>query len=489
MVKELYLAGEWRRGNGEVFATHYPADGSVVAEVQAASVADVDEAATKAEQAWQRSDWSGLLPHQRAQVLYRIAHLIRENAEQLAQLQLLDNGKPINETRALTQSAANTFQYYGAVLECMNGDLTPSRGDYLTFSTHEPLGVVAAITPWNSPIASEAQKVAPALAGGNSVILKPSELTPLIGLELAKICEQAGVPPGVLSVLPGPGSVVGQSLVAHPLVRKVSFTGGTRTGRVIGQVAAEKIMPVSLELGGKSPTLVFEDADMDHAVNGVLFGIFSSSGEACIAGSRLFVQRSVFAEFLASLTAKAKTLKVGDPKRESTQMGPLITAAHRSSVESYIQLARDEGGEVILGGDRPQGSPYDNGFFLNPTIVAGLSNRTRTCQEEIFGPVLVVLPFDDEDDLMAQANETVFGLAAGIWTEDARKAWRVAQRLHAGTVWINTYKQFSITTPFGGYKQSGIGTEKGVRGIQQYMRQKSVYWGMNSTPLPWAGPV
>jgi betaine-aldehyde dehydrogenase len=419
-------------------------------------------------------------------VLYRISTLIRQRSEELAQLQRRDNGKPITETRALVASAAGTFQFFASACETNEEALTPPRGDFLTMSVHEPLGVVAAITPWNSPIASEAQKLAPALAAGNCVILKPAEVTPLLALELGKICMEAGVPTGVVSVLPGKGSIIGDALVKHPRVRKVSFTGGTTTGKHIARIAAEKLMPVTLELGGKSPTIVFEDAELDHAVNGVLFGIFSSSGESCIAGSRLFVHRAIHEKFLDLLLRKTKELRVGDPEDPKTQMGPLITREHRESIERYVKLGLEEGGRLLAGGERPKGGRYDKGWFYQPTVLDGLKNSTRIAQEEVFGPVLIAMPFSDEDQLVEEANATVFGLAAGIWTRDYKRAWRVARRLEAGTVWINTYKLFSISTPFSGSKLSGIGVEKGRLGIQQYQQQKSLYWGLNDRPLPWA---
>jgi len=486
MVMSICVGGEWRQGRGGVYATRYPADDSVNAELAAASVEDADEAIRIADAAWRRPDWRDLQPHARAGILYRISTLIRERTEELAQLQRRDNGKPISETRALVASAAGTFQFFAAACETLEETLTPPRGDYLTMSLHEPMGVVAAITPWNSPIASEAQKLAPALAAGNAVIVKPAEVTPLAALELGRICEQAGVPKGVVSVLPGKGSIVGDAIVRHPLVRKVSFTGGTTTGRILAGIAAEKLMPVTLELGGKSPTIVFEDADIEHAVNGVLFGIFSSSGESCIAGSRLFVHTSIRDAFLDRLVRKAAALRVGDPSDPGTQMGPLITSAHRASIERYVQLGLDEGGTLLTGGERPSGGLYDAGWFYKPTILSGLPNSARICQEEIFGPVLVAIPFRDEAELLEQANDSVFGLAAGIWTRDYKRAWRVARRLEAGTVWINTYKQFSISTPFTGIKESGIGIEKGRLGILQYKHQKSLYWGLNEQPLPWA---
>ncbi len=486
MIMPIYVGGTWRQGRGDAYASRYPADDTVNAELAAASVDDVDEAISVADAAWRRPDWRDLMPHARAAILYRISTLIRERAEELAQLQRRDNGKPIGETRALVASAAGTFQFFAAACETLEETLTPPRGDYLTMSLHEPLGVVAAITPWNSPIASEAQKLAPALAAGNAVVLKPAEVTPLMALELGKICDAAGVPKGVVSVLPGKGSIVGDAIVRHPLVKKVSFTGGTTTGRMLAGIAAEKLMPVTLELGGKSPTIVFDDADIDHAVNGVLFGIFSSSGESCIAGSRLFVHESIHDAFLDRLVQKAAALRVGDPAEPTTQMGPLITSAHRASIERYVRLGLDEGGKLLTGGERPRGPVYDAGWFYKPTILSGLTNEARICQEEIFGPVLVALPFRDEAALIEQANDTVYGLAAGIWTRDYRRAWRVARRLEAGTVWINTYKQFSISTPFTGIKESGMGIDKGRLGILQYKHQKSLYWGLNSEPLPWA---
>ena len=482
----INIAGDWRLGGGEKYATLYPATGEVVAELNAASVADVDEAIVRADAAFRTTGWAQRKPHERAAVLYRIAALIRANGEALAQRQRLDNGKPISETRALVASAAGTFQFYASACETLEETITPSRGDYLTMSVHDAMGVVAAITPWNSPIASEAQKVAPALAAGNAVVIKPAEVTPLMALELAKICEEAGLPKGLLSVLPGRGSVIGDAITKHPLVRRVSFTGGTATGKHIAHIAADKMMPVSLELGGKSATMVLADADLDHAVNGVLYGIFSSSGEACIAGSRLFVARAVYDEFMRRLSAGAVALRVGDPADERTHMGPLITAKHRESIERYVDLGISEGGRLRTGGKRPSGALFDRGNYYLPTIFEGLGNGARICQEEIFGPVLVAMPFDSEDDLIAQANHSLYALAAGIWTRDYKQAWRIGRAVQAGTVWINTYKQFSIATPFGGWRDSGLGREKGRLGILQYTEQKSLYWGLNEAPMAWA---
>lgn len=483
----ICIAGEWRLGGGDTYASLYPATGEPVAWLNAANLDDVEEAIQGAYRAFRQSGWAQRKPHERAAVLYRVAQLIRERSETLAQRQRLDNGKPITECRGLVASAAGTFQFFAAALETLEETITPSRGDFVTMSVYEPMGVVAAITPWNSPIASEAQKMAPALAAGNAVVVKPAEITPLLALDLARICEEAGVPKGLISILPGKGSVIGDAITKHPLVKRVSFTGGTSTGKHIAKIAAEKMMPVSMELGGKSPTMVFEDADLDHAVAGILYGIFSSSGESCIAGSRLFVASKLYDEVLDRLATAAAQIRVGDPADESTQMGPLITARHRESIERYVALGVSEGGRIRTGGVRPTGELFDKGYFYRPTIIEGLSNQAQTCQEEIFGPVLVAMPFDNEDDLIEQANDSVYALAAGIWTPDFKKAWRIGRAVQAGTVWINTYKQFSISTPFGGWQDSGLGREKGRHGILQYMEQKSLYWGTNEQPLPWAG--
>ncbi len=483
---QTLIGGRWRDGSGPLYSTEYPADGSVVAELHAASLADVDDAVQAAEAARHRPKWAGLKPHQRALLLHRMAVGIRDRAEELAQLQRLDNGKPISETRALVASAAGTFQYFAAACETLEDQVTPARGDYLTMSLHEPIGVVAAITPWNSPIASEAQKMAPALAAGCPVVIKPAEITPRMAIELARIGEAAGLPPGILSVLPGKGALLGDALVRHPVVKRVAFTGGTSVGLGIARLAADKLMGVSLELGGKSPTIVCADADLDHAVAGVLFGIFSSSGESCIAGSRAFVHRSVYAAFRERLLAGVRALRVGDPALETTQMGPLVSGAHRDSVERYVALGLSEDGQLLTGGARLAGSLYDRGYYYPPTVIEGLPNGARMVQEEIFGPVLALLPWDNEAELIAQCNDNPYGLACGIWTRDYRSAWRLGAALQTGTVWVNTYKQFSSSTPFGGVKMSGTGREKGRLGILEYTTQKSYYWGLNEAPLPWS---
>ena len=487
MVKEIYIAGEWRLGRGNVIQSLFPADNSVNAEISTATLDDVEEAIVKADQAWRKPEWRNSLPHERAKILYRVADIIEARADELSKLQTRDNGKPLSETRALVMSAAATARFNAAACETFNEELTTQRApDFMTMSVYEPVGVIAAITPWNSPIASEVQKLAPAIAAGNAVILKPAEATSLIALELAKIFEEAGLPKGILSVLVGRGSVIGDAIAQHPLVRKISFTGGTTTGRHLAHIAAEKLITTSLELGGKSPTIVFPDADIEIAAKGIAYGIFSSAGQACIAGSRLFIHASIYDVFLKRLVEITGGLRVGHPETSNVHMGSLINAKHLESVHRYVELAKAEGGTVVTGGEAITEGEFAKGSFYKPTIITGLKNSAQTCQEEIFGPVLVVMSYDNEQDLIEQANDSCFGLAAGIWTENYRKAWKIARTLEVGTVWINTYKKFSISAPFGGFKDSGIGREKGRLGILSYMQQKSIYLGLNEQANPWS---
>lgn len=482
----LFIGGEWLAGTGTEIISVYPADGSVNCALKGASRADGERAIERAIAAQADPGWRNMKAHERARILHRIADGIEAEAGRIAHVQTRDTGKTLRETSALVASAAGTFRYTAAALETLDDALTVPRGDYLTMSVHEPLGLVAAITPWNSPIASDAQKVAPALAAGNAVLLKPASWSPLVSLELARIVEAAGLPRGLFSVLPGAGREIGSLLVEHPAVGKVSFTGGTETGRMLARQAAEKLMPVSLELGGKSPSIVFDDADIDLAIAGILFGVFSSTGQSCIAGTRLFVQRSIYESFVERLVAATRALKVGDPFDADTQVAPMVHADHRDTVAAVVDQARAEGAELLCGGAVPTGSPYDNGAYYLPTILSGLDNTATICREEVFGPVLCVLPFEDEEDVIEQANDNAYGLACGIWTRDFPRAWRVARAITAGTVWINTYKQFSIATPFGGEKDAGIGREKGREGIRAYMAQKSVYVDLTGQLLPWS---
>jgi len=477
-LKPFLIGDRWITDADNAFKSINPATGQANFLISAASEAQVDQAVETAWSAVRQPAWANMLPHKRAALLRAIADGMDHHAETLAQLQMIENGKVMSECRAQVASAAATFRYYAGVCETMTAEVTPPRGNYLSMTQYEPYGVVAAITPWNSPMTMEAQKVAPALAAGNAVVLKPSEVTSSPALELGRIALEAGLPPGVLNVVTGLGATVGKRLVEHPEVRMVSFTGGTASGRAIARAAADKLMPVALELGGKSPHIVFADADQDAAIDAVIGGIFEGSGQSCVAGSRLFVQRAIASSFIERLVARAAALKVDLPDAPGAQMGPIASFAHRDKIEGMVAAAREDGGQILLGGKRPDDERLRNGAFYLPTIIGGLDNSARTVREEIFGPVLCVLPFDDEEDLVAQANDSVYGLAAGVWTADYRRAWRVARRLEAGSVWINTYKQLSIATPFGGFKQSGIGREKGLQGLRLYQQPKSIYWGL-----------
>ncbi|SCG07115.1 aldehyde dehydrogenase (NAD+) [Streptomyces sp. Ncost-T6T-2b] len=488
---DILIAGRWRRGAGEPLDTVDPATGRVLATLRAASADEVDEAARAAAKAAADPAWRDLLAHERARLLHRIAELTEQAADELAAVQTADTGKTLAETRALVLGAAGTFRYLAAALECAEDSVTPSRGPYVTMSVHEPLGVVGAINPWNSPIASDAQKIAPALAAGNAILLKPAAWTPLVSLALGRLITRAldefRLPTALLSVLPGSGRVVGDAVVRHPLVARIGFTGGTETGRSIAAIAAQKLVPASLELGGKSPTIVRADADFEQALAGVMFGIFSSSGQSCIAGSRLFVAREIYDSFVGELVERVRKLRVGpgtEPGTHGRPPGPPPPPRRRRRLRGPRPFRGRAGPVRRLGA---QGEPYEDGAYYLPTVLDGLPNTSRTCQEEIFGPVLVALPYGDDDDLVRQANDSVYGLACGIWTRDLRAAWQLARRIEAGTVWINTYKQFSAATPFSGWKDSGLGTEKGRDAIRAYQRQKSLYWGTSGHPLPWAG--
>ena len=482
----LYIGGQWRQGRGAGIASHFPADMSLNTVINGASRDDALEAIAAAKAAQLESGWAEMKPHERARVLIRIAEGLEANAERIAYVQSRDTGKTLTETGALATSAASTFRYFAAACETREDTLTPPRGDFLTFSLHEPLGVVAAITPWNSPIASDAQKLAPALAAGNAVVLKPASWSPLTCLELARVIDEAGLPKGLFSTLPGSGREIGDLLVEHPDIDRVSFTGGTETGRRIAEKAARKLMPVSLELGGKSPTIVFEDCDLALAITGILFGMFSSSGQSCIAGSRLFVPERLWDDFMPRLVAATKALVLGHPHDPVTQVAPLIHPDHRAGVAAMVDAAIAEGATVLTGGRMPDDTALSGGAYYPPTILTGLPNGAAICREEVFGPVLVALPYTDEADVIAQANDNDYGLACGLWGRDFNRCWRVARAIRAGTVWINTYKQFSISTPFGGEKASGTGREKGREGLLAYMRQKTLFHDLSEQPHPWA---
>lgn len=461
-----------------------PADGSVAGRVAETNIEELDTIVAHAEQAFRTSGWPQRMPHQRADVLRAIANGLVAEKEELAVKQMRDNGKPLSECRGMVDYAIGTFRYYASVCETLETSVTPPRGNYVSFTVLEPYGVVASITPWNSPLMNDATKVAPALAAGNAVIMKPSEDAPLLAPELVRIAVACGLPEGLLQVVQGRGAGIGAALVAHPGVRMVSFTGGTSTGRAIGRVAADKIMPVALELGGKSPHVVFADADLDLAEAAVVAGIFGSAGQSCVAGSRVFIERSIYREVMDRIVTRAKAIRVAAPDAEGVEMGPLVSLAHRDKVHAFVERARREGGQVLCGGYAPEGAEYGNGAYYLPTVIEALGRDAVSCQTEAFGPVLVALPFDSEDDLISQANGTSFGLAAGLWTEDFKKAWRVGRAIDAGSCWINTYKQSVTSTPFGGFKDSGIGREKGIDGLRIYAQVKSMFFGLQTTPFP-----
>lgn len=473
-VQPFLIGDRWICGGGQLIVSVNPANGDVNARVGSASSADVDLAVSTAQHAFCSSGWKALLPHQRAGRLLEVSRLLRQRAETIARIVMSENGKIYRECLKQVIDAAGIFQYYASVCETMESEVTPSRDDYLTLTVYEPMGVIAAITPWNSPVNLAAEKLAPALAAGNAVILKPSEVTTLTGIEIGKVCIDAGIPPGLVNILPAT-SAISAELVRHSGVSMVSFTGGTAAGKAIALAAAERLIPVLLELGGKSPHIVFDDADIDHAAAAVAHGIFSSMGQTCVAGSRLFVQRAVREHILDKVISIAKSLRVGLPDDERTQFGPLASFAHRDRVRKLVEMAKTEGGEILAGGAVPSGGSYSSGAYYLPTVIDGLRNSSPTCQTEIFGPVLCVLPFEDEEDLVHEANDSVYGLASGIWTTDFAKAWRIAGRIQAGTVWINTYRQNSVSTPFGGFKQSGLGRERGRQCLRQYQQAKSIF--------------
>jgi betaine-aldehyde dehydrogenase len=484
-AKPFLVGGEWIFGTGKTFESINPADGTVAAIVAEAGEADIDAAVAGARAALQDAAWRDLPPHRRARLLHKFADLIDRDAEKLAVLQTQDNGKPISESRLQAAWAAEVFRYFAAVCETFESEVMPARGNYFSFSLYDPIGVVAAITPWNSPISLEAQKLAPALAAGNAVILKSSEVTPQVGLEYGRLALEAGFPKGVVNVVTGFGRTTGKALVSHPGVDMVTFTGGTASGREIAKIAGERLIPSIMELGGKSPNVVFEDADLEQAVLGSSFAIFSNAGQSCIAGSRVFVQDSIYQSFVERLVDAAGAIKVGDPYDPLSAISALASFGHRDRVESLIARGRDEGGRLLCGGNRPPDAALAKGAYLRPAVLEVADNKTRVAQEEIFGPVACVIRFKDEEDLIAQANDTVFGLACGIWTRDYKRALRVTKRIKAGMAWINTYKIASVNVPFGGVKQSGFGRECGRMGLLPYLAEKSVYLSLSDALVPW----
>lgn len=475
------IGGEWVQDTSSHITHVNPATGEVNYEVCAGAEAHIDVAVNAAHKAAGAPAWRNMLPHNRAQLLNRIADLMMERSDLLARCQMLENGKVWKECKNQVINGAATFRYCAAAIETLGSEITPPRGNYLSMTVYEPWGVVAAITPWNSPITLTCNKIAAALAAGNGVVLKPASFTPTCGIELGRIALDAGVPAGVLNVVPGAGGKIGDALVTHPLVRMISFTGGTEVGRRISELAGKKIIPAVLELGGKSPHIIFADANLKAAADAATVAIFEGTGQSCTAGSRLFVERKVYDEVISMIIERARALRVDLPDAPGAQLGPSASFSQREFVEKMVDRARAEGAEILIGGTRPSDPRLAKGAFYLPTIVVGISNKSTIAQQEIFGPVLCAMPFDNEDDLIQQANDITYGLASGIWTANYKRAWRVARALEAGMVWINTYKQFSTAAPFGGFKDSGLGREKGLQGIRTYQQVKTMFWSMSDT--------
>lgn len=462
--------------SGEWFETQNPYTGEAWAEIPRGDARDVDAAVQAAHRALTSGPWAELTPTQRGALLRRLGDLIARDAAGLAATEVRDNGKLLAEMQGQLNYIPQWFYYYGGLADKVQGSTLPlDKKGYFAFTRHEPVGVVAAITPWNSPLLLLAWKIAPALAAGCTIVVKPSEFTSASTLELAELFDEAGFPPGVFNVVTGFGHEVGTPLVEHPLVAKISFTGSDATGRVINEKAARLLKHTAMELGGKSPNVVFEDADIEQAVFGAISGIFAATGQTCIAGSRLLVQDSIHDAFVEKLLAVARTARMGDPMDPDTQVGPVTTPPQYQKVLDYIAIARSEGATAALGGAKGDAPECGRGWFVQPTIFTDVTNDMRIAQEEVFGPVLSVIRFKDEEDALRIANGVRFGLAAAVWTKDIGRAIRMSEKLQAGTVWVNTYRAVSFMAPFGGYKDSGLGRENGIDAVREFLQTKSVW--------------
>ena len=470
---KLFINGRWVDSvSGKTFDTLNPATEDVITSVAEGDSADIDLAVAAAREAFENGPWKKTDARDRGRILLKIAGLIERNKDELALLDTLDNGKPINETtNADIPLVIDCFLYYAGWADKIHGETIPVRGDFFNYTLREPVGVVGQIIPWNFPLLMAAWKIAPALACGNTIVLKPAEQTPLSALRLGEICQEAGLPDGVLNIVTGYGPTAGAALAEHMDVDKIAFTGGSATGRIIMQAASKNLKRISLELGGKSPNIVFADSDIDSAVDGAMTGIFFNQGEVCCAGSRLFIEKSIHEEFIDKLSNKAANMRVGNPEDTGTQMGAQVSKEQFDKILGYIETGKQEGAKLVIGGERCG----ERGYFIKPTIFDAVDNNMRIAKEEIFGPVVSAITFDDVSEVVKQGNLSVYGLAAAVWTKDIKKAHRLARDLKAGTIWINTYNAFDAASPFGGFKQSGFGRELGVHALELYTHVKSVW--------------
>jgi aldehyde dehydrogenase (NAD+) len=474
-MEELIIDGQrTAASDGQTFTVYDPSSGDVLATVAKATKADVSRAVAAAHAALESKAWGGILPAERGRIMLRIAQAIRDRAEELATLESRDNGKPLRQARTDVQVAARYFEFFGGVADKIMGQTIPLGPGFLDYTLREPIGVSAQIVPWNYPIQIGARGVAPALAAGCAVVLKPSSEAPMTALRLGEIALACGLPPGALNVVPGTGSEAGVALASHPDINQLTFTGSVDVGVAVAKMAAENVVPVVMELGGKSPNIVFADADLDLTVQGVANAIFQNAGQTCSAGSRLLVERGAHDGLVAALAARAKEMRVG-PGVSDPDMGPIISKRQLETIESYVKIGKGEGATVAAGGERPSGAALGQGFYYAPTLLDHVAPEMRVAQEEIFGPVLAIMEFDSVDDAIAIANRSQYGLVAGVWTRDINKAMAVSSRIKSGQVYINTYGAGGgVELPFGGYKKSGYGREKGLESLASYTQVKNV---------------